>query len=441
MPILYSTDRPVSSEVGVDGSLEVLAQQLHFVAVAHQRHHNFGMDGHSLGGDVAGRRDYRAGLHLVDGRELEAEPAAAQTQHRVDLPQLLQVGKQGRLGGKGLGRTAGGPKFHHVLQNLDEAGQKLVERRVQQPDHRGPALQHPEYRLEICNLIAFQNGKTGVEIPVALALRTVSAVVGRENHRPHHVQALRLEEHVLGATKANALCAELERGPHVSRIVGVRPHAQPLGVVGPRQQLHHVLLAGNGWLQGGYLATEYLARRAVYADVLTLGHDHAVALDVPAFGIYRQGLGAGDAGLAQAAGNDRSMARRAAPARDDAHRGQHPVHVLRAGLGPREHHANTLVGEPLRLVGVERQAARGSARRRAETDGDESPLRARRLRGALVESRNQQIVHLVGINPLQRLLPRDEPLARPSRRPCAQPPSGFAARSASAAGTACRSRP
>ena len=133
------------------------------------------MDGHSLGGDVAGRRDNRAGLHLVDGRELEAEPAAAQTQHRVDLPQLLQVGQQRRLGGKGLGRTAGGPKFHHVLQNLDEAGQKLVERRVQQPDHRGPALQHPEYRLEICNLIAFQNGKTGVEIPVALSPSGLSA--------------------------------------------------------------------------------------------------------------------------------------------------------------------------------------------------------------------------------------------------------------------------
>ena len=84
-----------------------------------------------------------------------------------------------------------------------------------------------------------------------------------------------------------------------------------------------------------YLAEVDVAAGAVDGQHVTLADDHAAGRgDLPGLGVHLELVGAADAGLAHAAGDDRGVAGLAAPAGQDALGGDHAVQVVRVGLAP-----------------------------------------------------------------------------------------------------------
>ena len=79
----------------------------------------------------------------------------------------------------------------------------------------------------------------------------------RQNHFAHCRQPLIAEEHVLGATQADAFGAKLARNFRIARRVGVGAHAQPAKLIGPEHQL--VKLRTKRWLNGRHLAQKHTA--------------------------------------------------------------------------------------------------------------------------------------------------------------------------------------
>ncbi len=67
-----------------------------------------------------------------------------------------------------------------------------------------------------------------------------AAVVAGEDHLAHRDDAVLLEEHVLGAAKADALGAEGERRPGVGRRLGIGADPHPPRLVGPLHQLAEI---------------------------------------------------------------------------------------------------------------------------------------------------------------------------------------------------------
>ena len=85
------------------------------------------------------------------------------------------------------------------LLRLVVVRQELVQRRVEQADRHRLALQRAEDAGEVVALERQQLGER--------RLRASSSVVGQD-HLAHRVDAVALEEHVLGAAQADALGAE-----------------------------------------------------------------------------------------------------------------------------------------------------------------------------------------------------------------------------------------
>ena len=66
--------------------------------------------------------------------------------------------------------------------------------------------------------------------------RAARLLVVGEDHFAHGLDALFLEEHVLGAAKPDALGAETNGGLRICRRVGVGAYAKPAHLVGPANQ-------------------------------------------------------------------------------------------------------------------------------------------------------------------------------------------------------------
>ncbi len=66
-----------------------------------------------------------------------------------------------------------------------------------------------------------------------LERRAAARLVARHDHLPNCADARGIEEHVLGAAKADAFSAELARGFGVQRSFGVGAHAEPAQAVRP----------------------------------------------------------------------------------------------------------------------------------------------------------------------------------------------------------------
>ena len=226
---------------------------------------------------------------------------------------------------------------------------------------------------------------------------------------PHGRQPVLLEEHVLGAAQADALRAEGAGTLGVARVVGVRPHLQAAHAIGPAQEGGEVVLVLEAGLDRRQLAGEDLAGGAVDADdVALLDADRSrahLALGV----VDLQRLGTRDAGQAHRARDDRRVRGRAAARRQHALRGQHAVHVVRAGLDPHQDDRVAGLLRRDRAVRIEDRLADGSAGRRVEALAQQSVPHRRLCR--LVEARQQQLHDLRGIDALNRLLPRDQVLA------------------------------
>ena len=233
--------------------------------------------------------------------------------------------------------------------------------------------------------------------------------MGVQDHAPHGRQPVLLEEHVLGAAQADALRAERAGPLGVARVVGVGPDLEAAHLIGPAEERGEVVLVLEAGLDRRQLAGEDLAGGAVDADDrrprATVDRAGAhLALGV----VDLQRLGPGHAGQAHRARHDRRVAGGAAARGQDALGREHAVHVVRAGLDAHEDdRVAGLLGRhgPVR---VEDRLADGGAGRGVQALA-EQPVPHLRL-GRLVEARQEQLDDLGGVDPLERLLARQDAL-------------------------------
>ena len=127
-------------------------------------------------------------------------------------------------------------------------GQKLVQRRVQQPDGDRIAFHRAEDGFEVAPLHGKQLGQG------ALPARRILG----HDHLAHDGQPVAVEEHVLGAAESDPFGAEVAAPVGVGRRVGVHPHPELHDPVGPPH--HPVEIAAELGRDQGRLTGEHLLR-------------------------------------------------------------------------------------------------------------------------------------------------------------------------------------
>ncbi len=336
--------------------------------------------------DLDGGLENRARLHLGDFRKGDSQPRAAKTQHRIDFAQIAEPAANF------LGRHAEG--LGDLVDLRRGLRQKFMQRRIEQADrHRQPG-----HDLEQLDKIAALHRQQLCERGA-----TAGEIVGKD-HLAHGGQPIALEEHMLGAAKADALRAEFPRRARIRRRLRVGAHLHAPHLVGPFHQYGE--FARKFGLAHLDRALNHLPGAAVEGQ-------HVAALEGDAGGRHRRaGVidadrgGAGDAGLAHAARDDCRMRRHAAARRQHAFRRMHAVDVVRARL---DAHEDDLAAHVLHLLGFVRRegdlAAR-RARRRRQAGRDDLARRGG------IDRRMQQLVERGGIDPRDRLVAGDQALMR-----------------------------
>ncbi len=170
-----------------------------------------------------GRLEHGARLHRGDLGIADAEAAPAEPEHRVEFVQL----RHPRLD----------PRHRHA-ELLGEIGllllrlrQELVQRGIEEANRRRMPVEHAEDAREILALVRQQLVERGLPLLERL----------REDHFAHRVDAVALEEHVLGAAQADSRRAERDGVLGLLRRVGVGAHGHARGRVAPFHQLLKVL--------------------------------------------------------------------------------------------------------------------------------------------------------------------------------------------------------
>jgi hypothetical protein len=169
--------------------------------------------------ELHGRLEDGAHLHPVDLREGDRQAHAAVTEHRVELVKVL--GPLDEL----LHRDA--HRLREKLELLDLGRKKLVKRWVEEADGHRQAAHLAEDADEVLPLVRKELGERR---------RAPGRVVGQD-HLAHGLDALLLEEHVLGAAQADPLGAEGAGRARVERGVGVGADLHGARGVGPRHEL------------------------------------------------------------------------------------------------------------------------------------------------------------------------------------------------------------
>ena len=247
---------------------------------------------------------------------------------------------------------AGVFEVSRLADQVLQARQELVQRRVEEPDDHRQA----GHRLEDAFEVAALNGQQLGELLLAV-LRC-----GGHDHRLHDRQSILLHEHVLGAAQADALRAVVTRLDRIARVVGVGPHLEPAELVRPAEDgARGFVLVQRLGLDRGHLAHVNLAGRAVDGDLLALfdrrpvGGEHALAhVDIDR-------AGSDHTGPAHPTRDERRVAGGAAGLREDSLRFDHAMHVVGIGLHADQDHGLSLLAPLHRGVCVEDGAAAGRA--------------------------------------------------------------------------------
>ncbi len=192
--------------------------------MADQRDHDLGVHFHAAA--RGGKRAFkdRTSLHLDNLREDDAQAAAAQAHHRVDLVHALNLMQQLFLGGirpvpSALSVATSAIKLSMLGRNSCSGGS--IRRMV---------AGRPPSALKMPSKSARWKVKQLVELYLALGI-----VVG-ENHRLDNGPALLGEEHMLRAAKPDTLRAELDGKLDIFGRVGIGADTQLAGLVGPLQE-------------------------------------------------------------------------------------------------------------------------------------------------------------------------------------------------------------
>ena len=171
---------------------------------------------------TCGRLEDRARLHRRDLGIADAQAAATKAEHRIELVQLRDALLDARRRHADL--------LRQLLLLFRRVRQELVERRVEEADRHREALQGAEDAGEVLALVGQQLGERGLSLLHRLG----------EDHLAHRVDAIPLEEHVLGAGQPDADGAERDRVLRLLRRIGVGPDAHACRLRAPLHQLLEV---------------------------------------------------------------------------------------------------------------------------------------------------------------------------------------------------------
>ena len=245
--------------------------------------------------------------------------------------------------------------------------QELVQRRIEQANRDRQAVHRLEDADEILALMRQQ----------VLQGDAAFLFVLRQDHRPHVLDAVAFEEHVLGAAQADALGAELAGPLGILRRVGVRANLQRAILVGPVH--HRGEVAGELRRLRGDRAGHHFAGRAVDRERVVVRERLAADFDLAGLLVDRDLAGAGDAAAAPAAGDHGRVARHAAGAGENADGRVHALDVF--GVRFLAHEQHLLAGERAvdRFGGRERQLADRGARRSGQAERQQAAFLLRRL--------------------------------------------------------------
>src|SRR5690606_25355904 len=208
----------------------------------------------------------RADLHLVELRRHDAEAAAAQAEHRVELRHILNGSQQFFDLGLALTQSA---RRCYLRDELLLGGQELVQGRVKQADDDGQAVHRLEDAIEVLTLERQQ-----FLVQNALGLLVVALLL-LQNGALELLGAL-TQEHVLGTAQTDAARTVVASAGRLLRIVGVSPDTQAADLVSPLQNLLEMRLLVERRGDGGELAEEHLPGTAVERDHIAFLDDDAV---------------------------------------------------------------------------------------------------------------------------------------------------------------------
>ncbi|MPL94795.1 hypothetical protein SDC9_40953 [bioreactor metagenome] len=348
-----------------------------------QRDHHLG---HHLGAAPAGldrRLEDRAGLHVVDLGHGHAKAHAAHAEHRVEFRKRLAAPRD--LAQRPVERLS------QLAHPLAVVRQELMQRRVEEPDADRLARHDVEERDEVGALHRQQT------------LERDAPVVRRvgKDHLPHQRQAILVEEHVLGAGKADALGLEHARGAGILGSVGIRPHADVAHVVGPVQQRAEAVVERR--LQHLGDACQHLAIGAVNGNHVAFAEDPAAGrAHHPFAGVDRDIGAARDAGQPEAARDHRGMAGHAAALGQHGDGSVHATDVLGRGLAPHQDAGLVARGRGLGGGSGEDDAAGGGAGACRDAAGKAV------ARAARVDLIVQELRQRPRLDPQERLLAADD---------------------------------
>ena len=219
-----------------------------------------------------------------------------------------------------------------------------------------------------------------------------------QDHAPHIVDALLVEEHVLGPAEPDALGPEVARMARIRGRLGVGTHLHAAEPVRPAHQRREI--TGELRLDRGHPPLHDLPRRPIDGDDLTLlqrlpGGRH----DLPRI-VDTQAACPRNARPPHPARYHSSVARHAATSGQDAARGMHAMDVFRAGLDAHEDDVTPIARQAFGLARIKDDLTGGRPRRGRQARGQN-------LAGRLgIKRRMQQLVQRRRIDPLDRLRAR-----------------------------------
>ena len=388
----HGADAGAHPDAGVRGqhcgklALHQRAQPFQLAHMGNQRQHNLRLHFHAAHFHRAGGLRNGAHLHGVDFGKAQAQAAAAVAEHGVELAQLVHLGAQ-----RGGGGAQGGGHGANVLICV---GQKLVHGGIEQADGDRQPGHGGEDSLKVALLHRQQLGQR------ALA----GFGVRREDHLAHGENLPRLEEHMLGAAEADALCAELPGQLCVRGAVGVGAHAHAANAVRPAHQF------AEGAAEFGqhrrHLPRHHLAAAAVQRDEVARAEHPRAHAHFAGGVVHAQRAAARHAALAHAARHHRGVRGHAAARGEDSLGGVHAVNVLGRSLNA---HQNHLLARPRLRLGIVGRKHNAPHRR---TRRGRQPLRHHIPHGGGIQRGMQQLVERFGVHPRHRLAPVNQPFLR-----------------------------
>ncbi len=183
--------------------------EVEFLLETDERNHDFRfyLDAGFL--DFGSGFKYRPRLHFGNFRIDDAEPAAAETEHRIELVQFLHallnlLNRHAHFLGQ-------------IILRRVVMREEFMQRRIQEANGRRQTFQFLEDADEILLLVGQNFGQ---------GFFPVFQIVG-QNHFAHGVNAVALKEHVLGAAEANAGGPERERIGRLFGCVGIGADLEP----------------------------------------------------------------------------------------------------------------------------------------------------------------------------------------------------------------------